>query len=415
MNPTSSIMSQHRQQQGLSLVELMVAMTLGLFLIWGVTQSFLTSRQVYDMQGALSQIQENTRLAQEFIAFDIRNAGDYGCASGDKFLTGAADVRMDANCTAGTPLNGTTGFNMLASTAATLDDEYQYAVYGFNNVTSATLAIGGLSATLSPAPKNNTDVLMVHTASEIGTLAGALPCCGAGNEPPTKTTIATLAIPGSAGNGGTTAILQPTDRIAVSDCATTKIFAIDATAEIPLHTTSLTLDTTDNYCRVAAFAQGASIRKLTTIYYYVATQNGRTSLYRALGTGGTADELLEGVEDLQLEFGIDNDSHVNTDINVYKDWSTGNIPSDPELNSWDWFDDPVPTNNDRPEANVVRAVRYHLLMSAGGSNLMADDQQRLMFFGTEYVGGVPLSATTGRDKKLRQVVTGTVGIRSRGL
>ena len=34
-----------RSQQGLSLVELLVAMALGLFLTWGATQAFLTGKQ----------------------------------------------------------------------------------------------------------------------------------------------------------------------------------------------------------------------------------------------------------------------------------------------------------------------------------------------------------------------------------
>ena len=65
-------------QQGLSLIELMVGITLSLLLILGVTQIFLTSKNTYSSNQALSAVQESGRFAVELMARDIRNAGYRG-------------------------------------------------------------------------------------------------------------------------------------------------------------------------------------------------------------------------------------------------------------------------------------------------------------------------------------------------
>lgn len=66
-------------QAGLTLVELMVAMVLGLVVLGGVLGIVLGSSQNYRTSEALSEIQESTRTAFELMARDIRQAGDVGC------------------------------------------------------------------------------------------------------------------------------------------------------------------------------------------------------------------------------------------------------------------------------------------------------------------------------------------------
>lgn len=65
-------------QKGLSLVELMISITLGLLLMTGVTQIFLSSKDTYRTQQASSRVQETGRLALEFISKDLRMAGFTG-------------------------------------------------------------------------------------------------------------------------------------------------------------------------------------------------------------------------------------------------------------------------------------------------------------------------------------------------
>ena len=64
-----------RLQMGLSIVELMVSLVLGLLLMTGVIQVFLSSRQTYAANEAMGRMQENGRFALEFIARSARMAG----------------------------------------------------------------------------------------------------------------------------------------------------------------------------------------------------------------------------------------------------------------------------------------------------------------------------------------------------
>ena len=69
------------RQTGLTLVEVMIAMLLGVFLMGGVLQVFASSRQTYRVHEATSRMQENGRMALEVLSRDIRMADFWGCAS----------------------------------------------------------------------------------------------------------------------------------------------------------------------------------------------------------------------------------------------------------------------------------------------------------------------------------------------
>jgi len=69
------------KQIGLSLIEIMIALLIGAFLLGGILQIFIGSKQTYRMQQALSRLQENGRFAMSFLAKDIRMAGYWGCLS----------------------------------------------------------------------------------------------------------------------------------------------------------------------------------------------------------------------------------------------------------------------------------------------------------------------------------------------
>ena len=72
----------NKKQQGMTLIELMIALAIGAFLLAGVMQIYLGSRQSYRMLDSLSRMQENGRFAMEFISRDIRLAGFRECWSG---------------------------------------------------------------------------------------------------------------------------------------------------------------------------------------------------------------------------------------------------------------------------------------------------------------------------------------------
>ena len=64
-----------RRGQGFSLIELMVALLLGVFLIGAVILTYLSSRSAAADAEQISRMQENARFAVEYIIRDLRNAG----------------------------------------------------------------------------------------------------------------------------------------------------------------------------------------------------------------------------------------------------------------------------------------------------------------------------------------------------
>lgn len=70
-----------RPQRGLTLVELMVAMVLGLLILGGVVSIFLSNRQAFRTSEQLARIQENARTAFELMSRSIREAGAVPCGS----------------------------------------------------------------------------------------------------------------------------------------------------------------------------------------------------------------------------------------------------------------------------------------------------------------------------------------------
>lgn len=91
-----------RQHQGFTLIEIMVSMLLGLFLLGGVMEIFLNTKQTYRVQDALGRLQENGRYAMEFISRDIRMTDYRGCPTTPPSLNPAIDP-------ANLPIVGTEG------------------------------------------------------------------------------------------------------------------------------------------------------------------------------------------------------------------------------------------------------------------------------------------------------------------
>ena len=69
------------RQLGLTLVELMVALVLGLVLVGGVLNVFVANRETFRSTENLTRIQENARTGFDFMARDIREAGQNPCGT----------------------------------------------------------------------------------------------------------------------------------------------------------------------------------------------------------------------------------------------------------------------------------------------------------------------------------------------
>ncbi len=265
------------RQQGLSLVELMIAITLGLVLSAAVIQVFLASRSSYRVQESLSLIQESARFAMDYIGREVRMAGYMGCNS-----TGGI-----------TP-------NVIAKPPA--DAEFQ-AVEGVDNVASGN-ALGALPGT---------DVLNIRRSSSQAIRL-------TGNLTPNNANVQV--------EDNSLGFIQG-DFVLISDCASADIFRItNSPKESGKGQTTLTHASNSNTSNKLSKIYGADAE----VFGFVASTffvrdtgrttgggNAVTSLYfrdRPIASGGVtsaATELVEGVENLQLAYGIDDDGDRSVD------------------------------------------------------------------------------------------------------
>ena len=70
-----------RSQQGITLIELMIALVIGLLATGAMLKVYVDSSQLYRFNESLARIQENGRFGLEFIRRDARMAGFWGCNS----------------------------------------------------------------------------------------------------------------------------------------------------------------------------------------------------------------------------------------------------------------------------------------------------------------------------------------------
>lgn len=370
-----------RYQQGLSLVELMISILLGLFLTWGAIQAFLTGKQTYLTQQALSRVQETARMAQEFLGYDIRNAGYYGCASAE--YVGGNPAASGIN----------DGVSLLQNSTR---PEYNFgaAVIGADNVAGADAGIN-LAEPLNPAPIAGSDVLVVHHAENHGlTLTG--PATGASG----VFNITSATGIGRTCPGGGTAFsgLCANDIVAITDCSRSKILQIANLSGTSITSGGNTPGNTAASWNADPYEMqpGSAVMRLETTIYYVANNPaGRPALYRKL-LGQNPEELFEGVEDLQIEYGLDTNNDKQVDRYV-----PANQVTAAQWNAW------IDTNNNGmlindPAEQRIRSVRYSLLIRSEESIL--EEPQKYQFNGQD---------VTAQDRRLRQIVTSTVAIRSR--
>lgn len=111
---TRTVSSRRKLERGLTLVELMVAMLLGLLVTGGVIQVFLGNRATYAFNEGLSRLQENGRFALDTLNHRVRMSGYFGCISDARTL----QLANNLNGTAALAFNfeqSLTGFEAVGS------------------------------------------------------------------------------------------------------------------------------------------------------------------------------------------------------------------------------------------------------------------------------------------------------------
>jgi type IV pilus assembly protein PilW len=276
----------HKTMCGVTLIEMMISLTIGLMIIAGIGYAYLGTKQNFRSQDVLSRMQEGARTAFEIMAKDIRMAGFTGCprnsaATGDiNILTAAND--WDKNLI-GRPLIG-------YEKAAEAWSAFPAGVTGVvSNVSS------GDALTVLRADKSQEFIVASHNT---------------GTSQITLTTVHGIAqgeiLVAAKPDCSRTAIFQNT----CTACGTTIVQhgSSSGTTTTPLGSPAGTIDTFDARSR---------IYRLSAATYYIrmtsppAPDLPQPALYRqVLGTttgspSNSAEELIEGVQDMQLLYGID--------------------------------------------------------------------------------------------------------------
>jgi type IV pilus assembly protein PilW len=91
------------RQRGVSMIELIIAMALGLFLLFALVEILINGKQSFGSANNLSRLQENGRIATDLIVSDLKRAGYMGGNSNVPGISGTTPpVNPDITCPAST-------------------------------------------------------------------------------------------------------------------------------------------------------------------------------------------------------------------------------------------------------------------------------------------------------------------------
>lgn len=273
-----------KRQSGISVIEVMIAMVLGLFLLGSIVQFFAQTRQSNRVHEATARMQETGRMALEILSRDIRMADFWGCAS---------EITSIVN-------------NLNAANAGYVD----YQAGGIDG------SEGGLGAS---------DTLVLRGGFGTGLTV----------EPPFGPQ-ASANVQVAPGND-----LSQEDIILVSDCVQGDIFQISnanpgGSGSIVHNTGSTTAP--GNYNAANPGCPGANAHCLSKVYGADATVFRVQQVTYTVGTGSEGEpalfrngiEFLEGVEALQVLYGEDTDTPGSTGAGIANYYLPANQVTDME-------------------------------------------------------------------------------------
>jgi len=325
------------KQMGISLVEILVALVISLFLLGGIVQVYVGNKATFKFTSALAEIQENGRFALDSMSQDLRLTNQWGCISFNPADTDNINDTLNAGNVAGYD----TDFHDF------LNEE---AIEGTNDTGlngSDTLIIRGGK----PGQTNVEAPFLAPTDQRIYT--DTINTIGAG------------------------------DLVLVARCGENDLL-IEAEADI-LPVTSVVPGTTADQRLISLgasksqqYENDAMVIELQTITYTIGNgASGLPALFRQ-EFNGASQELIEGVESMQILYGIDSDN-------------------DQFPNQY------VTSNNVGANFQNVVSIRVMLLLQSI-DDFVAEAPQTYSYNGV---------TTTPTDRRLRQVFTTTIALRNR--
>lgn len=280
--------------RGVTIVELMVALTLSVILLGGVYTVYISSKQSYKIQEGLSRVQENARFAMDFMTQDIRTAGLIGCdsKSGQIAVNNIVDpnaVGLDVDLvTFGNGADGLEGFEQAT-------------------ISQADLTKLGLTASEIIA---GTDLFQVKSLTNAD--CQVIEKNGGGKTAST----ANLKVQ-------QVCEVAQDEIVLVSDCKNADLFSVTNVVTGQGQDRTIAHGSNRNTTPKLGTVYGpdAEIFRFQNIVYYIGTgASGEQALMRkrlVLGVQQT-EEIVDGVQDMQIQYGIDtdNDAVANRYVNA---------------------------------------------------------------------------------------------------
>lgn len=365
--PISKPLQSPEKQTGLSLVELMIALTLGLVLTLGVTQVFVGSNKTYRTTGAIAFLQENLRFSMSRISRDVRMAGNQGC------LVGQPTDHLDTADAAYEPTLWAPGQAVIGWEAPGTGLGDQVTLSGF------TPGGGGWTeGTGETAPTEITNNAVPDTDFIILTGAERADVVLQGNPSATAGTISTQ---------GPSGVNQGTIIVSVLEgCDGGHRFQNangDGVASFSGATAGSATPGNVTVPDLSGYTDGAAIYLYRSRGYFIGESAGNEpALFRVALTPGesqTPVELIRGVENMQILYGV-----VGTTPRQVARY----VPAS-AVTSWD----------------EVASVRVGLLMRSDAQIMEENNAETFNLVGAEI--------DPGADKRARLIATMTIGIRNR--
>lgn len=160
--------------RGLSLIELLVALTIGTVLIFGATQVYVRSRATYSVNEATSRLQETARYAMSVMEPDVRMANYWGLLKVPFAVTGSASQAAAAAPIANSAAAVICGNNYAVDVENSVQgDNNAYTISASRQAGCNTLGtpVGGIWTTTAVT---SADTLTIRRASTAGAAGGVV-------------------------------------------------------------------------------------------------------------------------------------------------------------------------------------------------------------------------------------------------
>jgi len=259
-------------QRGLTMIELMISITIGLFLVGAIGYLYITSRSAYRSNAALSRLQEDGRFGLDALMHDARSIGDLGC-NASSTVSGAGALSLP----------GDAGVAIVFSGPAT-------ELFG---VDASSYQFSGAKSTFTPPtvpPWIAGDVIQMVV-------------------PTSKPISLTADVTGTAAALSDNSVgLRKGDVLLLANCVNAGLATVTAT---PTGTGAVTVAISGDPLPAAVVprltvATHSSAQRVDAVTYYVGQYYGRPwpALYRYSATYNTAEEVVDHVENMSVLYGV---------------------------------------------------------------------------------------------------------------